>query len=125
MIEGLKVAGREGVSYARTNKVWQNRTGNLNDSFGFAIYYNGAQVFKEVDSNSATVPKMGKKGHDEAVKFLDSYDAGMGYTLIVVAGMYYAKPLEVNRKYDVLFGSFVNAKEHLEFKPINTNYYNE
>ena len=121
IIKEFKRLGKIGVDKAKDH-IWQNRTFNLEDSIGFAVYYNGASVYQEVDSKKASEQKDGKYGHDEAVNFLNSYSAGDGYTLVVLAGMYYALPLESVRGYDVLMNSFTTVEDSIQFERIS-NYY--
>ena len=121
IIDEFKRLGKIGVEKAKDH-LWQNRTFNLEDSIGFAVYYNGDSVYQEVDSKKASEKKDGKYGHDEAVNFLNSYSAGDGYTLVVVAGMYYALPLESVRGYDVLMNSFTTVEDSIQFERIS-NYY--
>ena len=121
IIDEFKRLGKIGVEKAKDH-LWKNRTFNLEDSIGFAVYYNGASVYQEVDSKKASEQKNSKYGHDEAVNFLNSYSAGDGYTLVVVAGMYYALPLESVRGYDVLMNSFTTVEDSIQFERIS-NYY--
>ena len=121
IMDEFKRLGEVGVAKAKEH-LWQNRTFNLEDSIGYAIYYNGASVYQKVDSKKASEMKNGKYGHDEAIDFLTAYSAGDGYTLVVVAGMYYALPLESVRNYDVLFNSFTTVENSIQFERI-ANYY--
>jgi len=111
--EIMNEIGRIGVSWAIQNHEFNNRTNNLEDSYGYAIYKNGSiQGQPFVTTPKASKSVRGKSGHDEAVKFLQAYDSfPTGWSVVVVAGMEYASFVEFYYGLDVLQGSEMIAKE--------------
>lgn len=118
------------LDYAQTRHTFKNQTFNLEDSYGYAIYYNGSIVKKTLSSSKANQPKIHDfkswSGVDAASAFLDRYPAEDGYSLVLVAGMYYALWVEKIHKLDVLTGSFNIAQTEIEkiFKEIPRMRYN-
>lgn len=118
------------LNYAQTRHTFKNQTFNLEDSYGYAIYYNGSIVKKTLSDSMATKPKIYDfevwSGRDAANAFLDRYPAEDGYTLVVVAGMFYAAWVEKIHRLDVLTGSFNLAQTEIEklFKQIPEMNYN-
>lgn len=96
----------------------KDKTQNLHDSYGCAVYYNGKYVYgtKQFLNARAKVPRFnyytGQKeyGFDEMNKYLDNYKPSTkGFELVVVAAMFYAEILEkgkgrLRRKYRVISG---------------------
>ena len=96
----------------------KDKTQNLHDSYGSAVYYNGRYVdgTKRVLSPRAVERKYntytGKEeyGQEEIHKYLDSYKSKFkGFELIVVAAMFYGMFLEkgsgrLRKKYRVISG---------------------
>lgn len=118
------------LNYAQTRHTFKNQTFNLEDSYGYAIYYNGDIVKKTLSESMANKPKIHDfevwNGRDAANSFLDRYPAQDGYTLVVVAGMFYAEWVEKIHRLDVLTGSFNLAQTEIEklFKQIPEMNYN-
>lgn len=118
------------LNYAQTRHTFKNQTFNLEDSYGYAIYYNGSIVKKTLSSPKSTQPKIHDfeswSGVAAASAFLDRFPAEDGYTLVVVAGMYYALWVEKIHKLDVLTGSFNLAQTEIEklFKEMPEMRYN-
>lgn len=118
------------LDYAQTRHTFKNQTFNLEDSYGYAIYHNSNIVKKTLSDPKAREPKIHDfeawSGKEAASYFLDSYPAGNGYSLIVVAGMYYALWVEKIHKLDVLTGSFNLAESEIEklFTEIPKTKYN-
>lgn len=85
------------ITEARRSQGYHDHTGNLRNSTGYVIAYNG-QVKKMVfDQTHAGVPKGGIKngkavGRRLAMKLVENYPEG--FVLIVVAGMSYASYVE-------------------------------
>lgn len=100
----------------RTNE-FVNRTGNLEDSYGAAIYYDGVLqedsiYYREPKAISAKKWKGSTiKGHDEMLSYLRSFKPRKkGLTLVLVAAMPYGEILErgggrLLRKYKVIVGA--------------------
>lgn len=120
------------LDYAQTRHTFKNQTFNLEDSYGYAIYYNGSIVKKTLSDQKASKPKIHDfdswNGRNAANAFLDRYPAATesGYTLVVVAGMFYAEWVEKIHRLDVLTGSFNLAQTEIEklFKQIPEMNYN-
>lgn len=118
------------LNYAQTRHAFKNQTFNLEDSYGYAIYYNGNIVKKTLSESVASKPKIHDfevwSGKDAASSFIDRYPAEDGYTLVVVAGMFYAEWVEKLHRLDVLTGSFNLAQTEIEklFKQIPEMNYN-
>lgn len=118
------------LNYAQTRHTFKNQTFNLEDSYGYAIYYNGNIVKKTLSESMASRPKVHNfevwRGREAANALLDRYPAEEGYTLVVVAGMFYAEWLEKIHRLDVLTGSFNLAQTEIEklFKQIPEMNYN-
>lgn len=101
IIESLTHIGEEAVKIAREPHAndWQDQTGNLRSSIGYAVFKDGKQIGQ---SAFDTVPaKNAKKGtkQDGARKGLElAREVGSqytdGYALVVVAGMNYAVCVE-------------------------------
>nr|DAO22998.1 MAG TPA: hypothetical protein [Caudoviricetes sp.] len=77
------IVGEKGIAHGRTNGSYKDRTGNLRNSIGYALYKDGVELEKSTRNKQA----------DDALRDYSS-DAGKGYTLIVVAGMPYAQAVE-------------------------------
>lgn len=65
---------------------FQNRTGNLENSFTYGIFHNGVMI----KSRSIGVGE----GTDEANKFLESYISTKDWNAVIVAGSWYGNLLE-------------------------------
>jgi hypothetical protein len=99
-IEALQYIGETFVNEARSKRTYQDQTGNLRASIGYAIVKNG-KTMKFSVSRAAT------EGKIEAAEFVTSKvqeGSRSGIYLIVFAGMEYALYVEA-KGYDVLTGS--------------------
>lgn len=120
--------------------LWNNRTFNLEDSIGYAVYVDGvkkSERFLNESEKASTGKKLSWKAHadngtvfkgrDEAENFIKNYKPTKRYELIVVAGMFYAAWLEALHGLDVLTNSYQAAKDNSpkEFKNIATYYSNK
>jgi hypothetical protein len=109
----LTYCGEAGVTYARNNGDYINRTGNLRNSIGYIIAKDGVVIadgFNQVTygtDNSGGVAS----GRQLALEVLQ--DQRTGWILILVAGMEYAVKVESYGK-DVLSGSSVYLVGFLE-----------
>jgi hypothetical protein len=100
-IEALAYIGEEFVNKARTVRSYQDDTGNLRSSIGYAIVKNGKTIkFTAKDS-----PEAG-----DLVTSIVQERGGNTIYLIVFAGMEYAASVEKNG-YDVLTGSRPSRSE--------------
>lgn len=107
------------VEEAYRTKTFEEQTGNLADSYGAAVYYNGVIVKDGIQylEPKATEPRMWKSGdyrsgHDEMIKYFRNYKPRkQGFTIVLVAAMPYAPVLEggnglgLRHKYKVITGA--------------------
>ena len=121
----LAELGEKAVTFSKDNKGYKDRTANLKNSISFAVFCDGKLVNKVV--GSIPEPDKVKGGQSQVDNILEEYAskdgvvAPKGYTIIVVAGMSYAKHVE-DKGYNVLYLTrhFLNdgikaiAKELLE-----------
>lgn len=96
----------------------KDKTQNLHDSYGCAVYYKKMLVSgtKRILSQKATQPRYNKYsgqneyGYNEINDFLDSYrPSGDGLVLVIAVAMFYGEILEkgkgnLKRKYKVISG---------------------
>lgn len=128
MVVNLSKLADELLEYAQERHEFKNRTFNLEDSYGYAIYDDGKVVVKTLSSPKATKSKVingtSYRGHSVASQFLDEYKPQNGISLVVVAGMYYAADLEDTFGLDVLTGSFNLAMSKVDsvFKEIPKSF---
>ncbi|HEX2920912.1 MAG TPA: hypothetical protein VHO50_07100 [Bacteroidales bacterium] len=108
LINTLIYTGEECVKYARLRGNYQDQTGNLRSSIGYAVIDYGQLIkisgFEQV-LKGAEGSKEGKELLDH---LLSKYKNGI--VLIVVAGMNYAAAVEA-KDYDVITGSEFKAHE--------------
>jgi len=100
-IEALAYLGEEFVNKARTIRTYQDDTGNLRSSVGYAIVRNG----KTIKFTAKNSPEAG-----DLVTSIVQERGGNTIYLIVFAGMEYAASVERNG-YDVLTGSRPSRQE--------------
>ena len=109
--EGKKLIDRAFAS-ADFNK---NRTQNLHDSYGSAVYLNGALVERSIRTLPAQATKAKKykgneiRGAEEIIKYFRSYKPKSEIELVVAAAMPYGVVLEkggggLRHKYKVISG---------------------
>lgn len=127
LIDELAIDGKRLMVEASMTKDYTNRTFNLHDSYGSAVYYNGKLQNDTIYYLSPNATEAKKwygtniKGHDELIDFLQDYQgSAKGLELVIVAAMPYASILEdalgrVKRKYKVISGARL-AMEELENK---------
>lgn len=100
LITWLHVIGEKCVNDARLKGSYKDRTGNLRGSTGYAVLDNGAVItiggFKQVLDGKDGPPN----GRTYLNEVIDKHDLE-GPTLVVVAGMKYAKYVH-DRGYNVL-----------------------
>lgn len=109
IIEQLSYLGAECVTMARDDHPgnWEDQTGNLRSSIGFAIFDHGREVMAAAFEQVQQGAEGSAKGK-EYVKTLAGKNA-QTYALVVVAGMDYADFVELKR--DVLQGAEARAKQ--------------
>lgn len=121
IIESLSELAKNSIDYAILGKGYTNRSFNLHDSYGFAIYHNGSLVKKWMNSPEATKQDaQGSTGSQRASDFLDSFDSVGSWQLIVVAGEFYADWLERVKGLDVLSNAYQYTEQNFlqDFKRI-------
>ena len=123
LIEELARDGEEAIHDAYYNRDWNNRTYNLHDSYGSAVYYNGTLVKSSIRYIGQEMAKSGlnvgwvwtkgrsmpdyrgnrrlpgdeveMRGREEVMDFFSHYQAAKkGIELVIVACMFYANILE-------------------------------
>ena len=114
VISFLAMIGEKSIQEAYQNRGFTNRTYNLKDSYGSAVYYNGALLdttIRYIGPPEAKTKRRGKSGREEVNKFFRDYSPkSNGYEIVVVATMPYAGELELGggqlkRKYHVMAGA--------------------
>lgn len=117
VVSQLANDGRLLVEKAYNTRTFENRTYNLHDSYGSAVYYNGVLQKDSIYylSPQATAAKKWYgamlRGKNEIVDFFLEYRGiGKGFDLVVVAAMPYASILEhgqgrLRQKYKVISGA--------------------
>lgn len=102
----LAELGEKAVTFSKDNKGYKDHTANLKNSISFAVFCDGKLVNKVV--GSIPEPDKVKGGQSQVDNILEEYTskdgvvAPKGYTIIVVAGMSYAKHVE-DKGYNVLY----------------------
>ena len=114
VITFLAMIGEKAIKEAYQSRGFTNRTYNLRDSYGSAVYYNGAlldNTIRYIGPPEAKTKRMGKSGREEVNKFFRDYSPkSNGYDIVVIATMPYAGVLEtgggrLKRKYHVMVGA--------------------
>lgn len=101
------------IDYALANKGYENRTFNLHDSFGYAIYVNGElEKVKMTDAKAVIPDSYGNQGRDIGYEFLVDYRPRSNFDLVIVAGENYAATLEITYDLDVLTRSYQFAANY-------------
>ena len=108
--EVLHRIGQEAVNWARVNGTYTDRTGNLRNSIGYAIFKNGKLIDYIRESTGGTHPSAEQQSLD-FINLLQSSGnlPSSGYALVVFAGMEYGVYVEA-KGFIVLSG----AIEHSE-----------
>jgi len=113
----LKLAGEQFINLARSVDTYIDRTGNLRNSIGYMILYNGKMKAQSFGT--------GGKGPKEAKKIAKQIarEFPSGYVLIGVAGMDYAAKVEAKGK-DVITNSSEEVEKLLKaaLKQLNRNF---
>lgn len=111
----LAQEGGKLILQAVNSRDYTHRTYNLHDSYGSAVYFNGALVDKSIRTLEpmATEAKKYKgsklKGSEEIMRYFRSYKPKSEIELVVAAAMPYGVVLEkgsggIRRKYKVISG---------------------
>lgn len=112
-IEALTYAGEDGVRRARINGKYNDQTGNLRSSIGYAVVRHGTIVKQSYQK--AGQGSDGAIGLNQSKKLVQSLasEFNTGVLLILVAGMDYALFVESIEGKDVLAGTVTGTDEFL------------
>ncbi|WP_195585325.1 hypothetical protein [Parabacteroides goldsteinii] len=111
---GLRRFGDYIIEYAAKSKDPNNRTYNLQDSYGYAIYHDGKIAGMPVMlHNVADEPDTeGGWGTERGKRFLESYRPRVkGWSMAIVAGEFYASFLENEKNLDVLIQAMFHSQD--------------
>lgn len=106
VLDAVETAALEFVRNARMTNTYKDQTGNLRSSIGYIIYRDGAAVRRNFEASPGEGTETGDVGRAEAERYAETVQPGMGISVVVVAGMDYAKYVEAKGK-DVI----TNSKE--------------
>lgn len=110
LISQLADDGEKAIRQAYEGREFTNRTYNLHDSYGSAVYYNGNLVKSSIRYIGAEMAEEDDRyGRNEVNEFFSNYRPKnrKGIDLVIVAAMFYADILEegkgrLKRKYKVI-----------------------
>ena len=110
LISQLADDGEKAIREAYEGREFTNRTYNLHDSYGSAVYYNGNLVKSSICYIGAEMAEEDERyGRNEVNDFFSNYRPKnrKGIDLVIVAAMFYADILEegkgrLKRKYKVI-----------------------
>ena len=110
LISQLANDGEKAIREAYEGREFTNRTYNLHDSYGSAVYYNGTRVKSSIRYIGAEMAEEDDRyGRNEVNEFFSNYRPKnrKGIDLVIVAAMFYADILEegkgrLKRKYKVI-----------------------
>ena len=110
LISQLADDGAKAIRQAYEGREFTNRTYNLHDSYGSAVYYNGTLVKSSIRYVGAEMAEEDERyGRNEVNDFFSNYRPKnrKGIDLVIVAAMFYADILEegkgkLKRKYKVI-----------------------
>ena len=110
LISQLARDGEQALHDAYYGRGFNNRTYNLHDSYGSAVYYNGTLVKSSIRYVGAEMAEEDERyGRNEVNDFFSNYRPKnrKGIDLVIVAAMFYADILEegkgrLKRKYKVI-----------------------
>ena len=117
LIDQLAKDGEIAIQTAYNRRDFTNRTYNLHDSYGSAVYVDGRLIKSSVRYAGSPIAKAGKVYEDELIEGRFEIDAFFdwfkphkkGVDLVVIATMPYADILEkgagLRRKYKVISGA--------------------
>ena len=103
----LSFAGEQAVNEARMAHTYRDQTGNLTSSIGYAVIVDGNPVEVGDFNPVLTADKGMETGREYAISLASEFPQGI--TLVVVAGMKYAKYVAA-KGYNVLDSSELLAR---------------
>lgn len=127
MIYELSIIGNDLMAKAYENRDFSNRTFNLHDSYGYAVYFDSNQVEVGYFSKQSSELRKGLDGRTEIENFFRSYNPiNKGFELVVVAAIFYAQDLEegktpTNTKYQVIsniYGDISNISSKIKHSKV-------
>lgn len=117
-VKELAEDGKRAIDEAIKTNTFTNRTGNLQDSYASAVYYDGYMVEGTMNFYDPSIATKGKEwygktlqGREEARRYLLNYrPRTKGLSLILIAAMPYGEILEkgqgnLRKKYKVITGA--------------------
>ncbi|MCD8137664.1 MAG: hypothetical protein LUH01_17625 [Parabacteroides gordonii] len=111
----FRVVGEGSVNHARKHGSYTDQTGNLRNSIGYVIAFDGKIIECEFKHGSGITNKAAFLADNKIHEML----AGdSGYTLLIIAGMNYARSVE-NRGKNVLTGTEKYLKSEVKAKMSN------
>ena len=106
LLDEFRRTGEQFIADARSIRTYQDQTGNLRSSIGYALFKDGQMLEQTFPGGDVT-----GSGGTLAKWVANSYKRG--YLLVVVAGMFYAQYVEA-KSYDVLTGSSYTAETNIK-----------
>ena len=106
LLDEFRRTGDQFIADARSIRTYQDQTGNLRSSIGYALFKDGQMLEQTFPGGDVT-----GSGGTLAKWVANSYKRG--YLLVVVAGMFYAQYVEA-KSYDVLTGSSYAAETNIK-----------
>lgn len=106
LLDEFRRTGEQFISDARSIRTYQDQTGNLRSSIGYALFKDGQMLERSFPGGDGT-----GSGTSLAEWVAERYPKGI--LLVVVAGMFYAKYVEA-KSYDVLTGSSYAAEAKIK-----------
>lgn len=106
LLDEFRRTGEQFIADARNIRTYQDQTGNLRSSIGYALFKDGQMLEQTFPGGDVTC-----SGGTLAKWVANSYKRG--YLLVVVAGMFYAQYVEA-KSYDVLTGSSYAAETNIK-----------
>lgn len=121
VIESLSNLGEASIEHGGFAKEYTNRTYNLIDSYGYAIYRNNERVKTWMNPVAAIKnDTKGGRGHARAEEFFSQHTSKSPWELVVVAGEFYAADVQILYYLDVLTGAYQFSEDRFFsfFKPM-------
>ena len=110
----LQYLGEECVTMVRKphDKDWQDQTGNLRSSIGYAIYEHGVEKIR----SAFQIVKEGQEGVNNGNEYVSQLARlySSTYALVVVAAMNYAEYVEAKESRDVLASAELYARNKVD-----------
>lgn len=103
----LQYLGEQAVTYSKLHKGYHDRTANLKNSISYVLYHDGQPVqsgigHAEQATEAKSISQLDSEIKSNIESFAQEHVQPKGYTLVIVAGMNYAKHVE-DKGYNVLY----------------------